>query len=157
MGSRPSRLFLSATLALIAPLPACNDSPTAPGDALNAVLTVTVNPNPITPDVFTTGFRIRYTVTITETAGVGGEFEVVNSTLFDEATGLQVALNSYDAADMVVFVGSKRLEPLASVDVPKVIDYVTPGGTSAATLTVSVRLKDDRGNTINQGLLVHVQ
>jgi hypothetical protein len=156
MASRLSRLVTSAGLALLALLPACSESPTAPGPAGSAILTVTVSPNPITPDTLLNGFRVRYTVTITETAGVGGEFEAVNSTLFDEATGFQIAVNNYDAADMIVFVGSKRLEPMASVDVPKQIDYAKPGGGSAALLTVNVRFKDDKANTISQGLLVRV-
>ena len=156
MGSRPTRLFLSASLVTAALLPACSSTPTAPSDASNAVLVLGVTPNPITADAVPNGFQIRYTVTITETAGVGGEFEAVNSSLFDDATGVQLAINNYDAADMIVFVGSKRLEPMASVEVPKQMAYATASGARAALLTVSVRFKDDKGNTLNQALLVRV-
>lgn len=157
MGLHSSRRPLPALLALAALAGGCNSqTPTAPGPAARAVLTLSVAPNPIPPDVIPNGFQIRYTITIKETAGVGGTFEFVNSTLFDDATGTQVAVNNFDDRDLVVFVGSKRVEPNGSLDVPQQIAYVTPGGGRAALLTVAVRVKDDKDNTVNESLLVRV-
>ncbi len=157
MDVHPTRILLPALLVGAALFPACrSDTPTAPGAAARAVLTLTVQPNPIVADPIPGGFQIRYTITVTETAGVGGQFEFVNSTLFDDVTGSQVAVNNFDNKDLIVFVGSDRLNPGARIDVPQTIAYVTPGGGKAALLTVAVRFKDDKSNLISGSILVRI-
>ncbi len=42
----------------------------------------------------------------------------VSAAVYDPETGKQVALNYYDSSDLVVYVGSKHIEPLGTLVVP---------------------------------------
>jgi hypothetical protein len=81
----------------------------------------------------------------------------VTSSVFDPETGLQVALSYFDSADLVVFVGSKRIEAGGTLVVPQTVSYVLPDFRTAASLTVSIQVKDDRNNLFNQSLLVKIE
>jgi hypothetical protein len=153
--SRRLALFLAG--ALLAP--ACgNDNITVP-DVSRAILEVTVNPSPVpgTQNEVTGSVAAAYSVVITETNGLGGDVVFVSSQVFDPETGLLVALNYFDAADLIVFVGGKRVEPLGSLTVPQTTSYVLPDFRKPALLTVSVQFKDDRGNLVNQSVLVKIE
>jgi hypothetical protein len=126
-----------------------------------AAIGITVAPNPITATTSVQlGFSwsIRFTVTITETAGLGGDVQLVSAALFDDVTGKQVAANLYDDKDLVVFVGKKRIEPKGSLDVTMQLDYAIPNDATAkaADLTVVVQFKDDKGNLLTQSVLIKV-
>jgi hypothetical protein len=151
------RFVLLLAAALLAP--ACqNDTVTLP-DVSRAALVVTVDPTPVpgTQNEVTGSVAAAYSVVITETNGLGGEVAFVSSQVFDPETGLMVALNYFDAADLVVFVGGKRLEPLGTLTVPQTTSYVLPDFRKPALLAVSVQLKDDRGNLVNQSVLVKIE
>jgi hypothetical protein len=81
----------------------------------------------------------------------------VSSQIYDPETGRQVALTYFDGADLVVFVGSKKIEPLGTLDVPQTASYILPDFRTAAQLTVNVQLKDDQGCLLNQSLLVKIE
>lgn len=159
-----SRLRCGRAVLLVlfaALLPACSsNTPSIPGGVLRSALSLTVTPSPVTPNITSAPIlSVQYTVKIEETAGLGGELQYVNGTIFSQATGAALAFNNYDSADIVVFVGNKRLEGGKSVNVSQQIDYVFPSGATSLTafLTVAVQLKDDRGNFVNQSILVPVQ
>jgi len=138
-------------------LAGCNSgSPTIPEGVLRAQIALTVSPNPLAPIAQPPLYSLRYTIKIAETAGLGGELQYVNGTVFDDATGNTVGLNNYDSADLLVFVGSKRLAGNASLDVQQQIDYSLPAESTKAILTVNVQFKDDRGNFITQSILVRL-
>jgi hypothetical protein len=122
-----------------------------------AVLTLAVDPNPVPPRASgTLGFaNISYRVLIRESAGLGGEF--IFATVFDETSGRSVGVNNFDAADLIVFIGSKRLEGGQSLEISQQIDYALPQDSAGARLVVSVQFRDDRGNVINQSLLVKIE
>jgi hypothetical protein len=157
--TRSLRLLAAASILLAA---GCGNNIVSPTDALRAVIAVNTNPNPVTAVSSTrigTAFSARFKVAITELAGQGGEVQAVNSTLYDDSTGFIVGLVNYDTADLLVFVGEKRIEAGGSLEVPIQIDYVIPSDPtlSVARLQVFVSFKDDRGNTVSSSVLVKVQ
>jgi hypothetical protein len=133
-----------------------SESPTLPEGVPLAQIALTVSPSPLVPTAQPPLYSLRYTVKIAETTGLGGELQYVNGTVFDDATGNTVGRINYDSADLVVFVGSKRLAGNASLEVQQQINYSLPAESTKAILTVNVQLKDDRGNFITQSILVRL-
>lgn len=153
-----SRLALLAPLVAVALLPGCSSgSPTVPDGVIRAAIALSVTPSPLVPLTATPPlYSLRYTVKISEVAGLGGELQFVNGTVFDDVSGLTVGLNNYDSADLLVFVGSKRVDANSSRDVQQEISYQLPANSTKAILTVNIQFKDDRGNFISQSILVRV-
>jgi hypothetical protein len=155
---RPLLLLLAVGMAAV--LPACgSSSSTLPDGVLRSVITVTLDPTPLPAKLSTTAIgylNINYKIIVTESSGLGAEFIFVNSTIFDEVSGFSVAVNNYDAADMTVFIGSKRIEGGKKVEIGQQIDYLLPTGSTLARLAIAVQLRDDRGNVINQSILVPI-
>jgi hypothetical protein len=155
-------MLRKTALALLVPatllLPACGEDNLTIPNVARAILEVTVDPNPITgaQNLLTGSVSAAYRITITERNGLGGEVQFVSSQIYDPETGLQVALNYFDGADLVVFVGSKRIEPGGTLVVPQTSDYFLPDFRVPAQLAVNVQMKDDRGNLINQSVLVKI-
>jgi len=149
-------LRIAAALLLVVALAGCGNSSPTPTGVGSAVITLTIAPNPIAA-VPTSGstFVVRWTSTIKETAGQGATVELVEARLYDDATGIVIAANAFDDKDLVVFVGSKRVEASSSLEIPQELSY-TATVKRAALLTVRVRVKDDKGNTLEQSLLVKV-
>ncbi len=154
------KLRLAVPLLLLALLPACSSNNPVPvtGIVRSAIL-VTVDPNPIpgAQNPVTLAVTVTYKITLAETAGLGCQVEFVSSSVFDPATGAQVAQNYFDGADMLVFVGSQRINPLGTLVVPQSLSYALPGNGKTANLVVTVQVKDDNGNIVNQSLLVQIQ
>ena len=71
--SRALRLGAPALAALL--VPACSNNNNTITDVPRAAITVTVDPNPVPPsqNVLTGSVSIGYKITITETAGLGGD------------------------------------------------------------------------------------
>jgi hypothetical protein len=159
----PTRLrrraaLLAAALATLV-MPACSsDSGTLP-DVYIAVVQVTVTPNPIlgVQNPLTGSVSASYRIDIQELNGLGGDVQFVSSTIYDPATGQQIALNYFDSDDLVVFVGSDRLDPLGTLTVPQTVSYTLPDLTKATSINVSVQVKDDRQNLITRSILVPVE
>lgn len=154
----PCRRFaLLLAGALLAP--GCGSNNVTIPDISRAIVDVSVDPNPVagTQNALTGSVSAPYTITITETNGLGGEVVFVSSAVYDPTTGKQVALNYYDSADLIVYVGSKRVEPLGTLVVAQTASYTLSDLSKAANLVVSVQLKDDRKNLINTSLLVKIE
>jgi hypothetical protein len=153
------RLHLPLALGLACLASACGNSTPTTGTGTRAALQLTVDPNPVPPSLNTlTGVvSIGYKITITETQGLGGEIQFVLAQVYDPETGALVSLTYFDSADLVVFVGKSRIEPLGTLVVPQTASYTLPDLRTNALLTVHVQMKDDRENLINQSLLVKVQ
>jgi hypothetical protein len=129
------------------------------GNGTRALLTVTINPTPVVSKASTTALgytNISYTVKVAESAGLGGQFVFINATVFDVASGVSIGVNNYDAADLLVFIGSKRLEANSSVEVKQQIDFLIPTVTTGTRLTVAVQFRDDNGSVLNQAVLIDV-
>ena len=69
---------------------------------------------------------------ITESNGGTGKVLFVSSQIFDPETGVQVALNYFDSADLKVFVGSDTIEPNGTLIVPQTASYILPDFRRAA-------------------------
>ena len=150
---------LPLALAAALLLPACGEDEIPTGTATNAILSVTVNPTPIPPSVNTlTGVvSIGYRIVITEINGLGGEVLFVSAQVYDPETGQQRSLTYFDGADLIVFVGEKRVEAFGTLEVPQTTSYALPDARINALLAVNVQLRDDRDNLINQSVLVKVE
>ena len=151
------RLPLVLLAALLAP--ACGEDTGTIPDVSRAEIAVTVDPNPVPPsqNALTGAVSIGYRVTITETRGLGGEILFVSAQVYDPETGLLHALTYFDSADLVVFVGDKRVEAGGTLVVPQTTSYILPDFRVNALLAVNVQMKDDRDNLINQSVLVKVE
>ncbi len=152
------RVRLPLVLAAALLLPACEDD-TPTGTATRAGLALSVTPTPVPPsfNTLTGAVSIGYRIVITETQGLGGEMTFVASQVFDPETGALASLTYFDAADLVVFVGQKRIDPNGTLEVPQTMSYALPGARMNALLTVNVQMKDDHDNVINQSVLVRVE
>jgi hypothetical protein len=155
------RPLLGLPLALAAALllPACGEDEIPTGTATNAILSVTVDPTPIPPSFNTlTGVvSIGYRIVITEINGLGGEVLFVSAQVYDPETGQQRSLSYFDGADLIVFVGEKRVEAFGTLEVPQTTSYTLPDARINALLAVNVQLRDDRDNLLNQSVLVKVE
>lgn len=157
--ARPTRPLLAVLVAGALLAPACgNDNLTLP-DVTRAALEITVEPSPIpaTQNELTLAVSATYTVTITEVNGLGGEVQFVSASVFERSTGRQVALNYYDSADLLVYQGSKRLEPLGQLVLAQSASYTLSDYSKAADLVVTVQLRDDRTNLVYTSLLVKIE
>jgi hypothetical protein len=150
------RFGLVLAAALLAP--ACGGNVTGPGGS-RAVITVAVDPNPVpgSQSPITGAVSVTYKVVITEVNGGSGEVVFVSSQIYNPETGQQVALSYFDGADMIVFVGTKRIEPLGTLTVPQTASYVLPDFSIPAQLVVNVQVKGDQGNLLNQSVLVQIE
>jgi hypothetical protein len=153
------RLALLAALAAAALLPGCGGTtPITIGTGSRAILVLAVDPIPLVASENTIGTAsASYKLTITETNGLGGEFAFVSGSVYDPASGNLVALNYYDSADMLVYVGTRRIEANGSVNLTQTVSYTLPTLTKAATLTINVQIKDDKGSTVNASKLVNIE
>jgi hypothetical protein len=155
------RPFVLVTLFAALGLVACgsDDSPTLP-NVVRSNIVVTVIPTPVegVQNASTGAVSASYRISIQETAGLGCEVVFVSSLVFDPETGLEVARPIYyDSSDLVVFVGDKRVEPLQALVVPQTVGYSLPDRRKQANIAVLVQVKDDRGNTLNQSVMVTIE
>ena len=150
------RLALVLAAALL--VPACGNGVTTPSGS-RAVITVTVDPNPVpgSQNALTGAISVSYKVVITETNGGGGKVLFVSSQIFDPESGAQVALTYFDSADLKVFVGSDTVEPRGTLTVPQTASYILPDYRKAAQMTVNVQVQGDQGLLINQSVLVKIE
>lgn len=141
-------------------LPSCgNNQPTLP-DVIRAGLVVSVSPSPVPPaqNPLNGVISIGYQVTISEVLGLGGEVLFVSAQVYDPETGLPAApITYFDGADLIVFVGTKRIEAGGTMEVPQSTSYVLPDFRVNALLAVNVQMRDDRDNLINQSILVKIE
>jgi hypothetical protein len=151
---------LLAVAALIG-LSACETGtglPSTPG-VTNAQIALSVDPSPVvaTQNSATKSVTAKFDVKIQELNGLGGDVVFLSMSVFDPESGAQAALVYFDGADLVVFVGSKRIEAKGTLVVPETASYSLPDGRKEATVTVAVQVRDDRGNLINRSVLAKIQ
>ena len=153
------RFLFAVLLAGVLLAPGCGTSTPTNTGVTRAVIDVSVAPSPVpgTQNALTGSVTAAYTITITETAGLGGDVDFVSSTVYEPSTGKQVALSYYDGADLIVYVGSKHVEPQGTLVVPQTVTYALSDLSKAANLTVSVQMRDDRQNLIYTSVLVKIE
>lgn len=157
--ARSPRLHLALVLIAALLAPSCGEDTLTAANVARAAILVTVDPTPVPPsqDSLTGSVSIGYRVTIQELNGLGGEILFVSAQIYDPETGLLVSLTYFDGADLIVFVGAKRIDPGGTLVVPQTTSYVLPDFRVNALLAINVQMKDDRDNLINQSVLVRVE
>jgi hypothetical protein len=145
-------------LVLAALLPACDDTVTNTPGTGRSVILVTVEPNPVigTQNALTGSVSAAYVVRIREVGGTGGTINFVTSTVFEPESGVQVAVNFFDSADLKVFVGTDRIEAEGELEVTQTTNYTLPDFRVPANMTVNVQVQGDRGLVVNQSTLVPI-
>jgi hypothetical protein len=121
----------------------------APVAASRASYSISITPSPIPAQPSTEpdfDWLIRFTVTIVESSGLGGNVDFVNAVLRDGATGAILPGVNFGAQDVISRAGTNRVEARSQLQIPLGVVYNVSGGSSAGTLTVDAQLTDDRGN-----------
>jgi hypothetical protein len=128
-----------------------------------ASITLAANPNPIAGIECTrcgaqsTDREAVTTLTIQETAGVGGTVAAIAMVLRENGTNALIASGEFDTAAVVSLAGSSRVPAGGSLLVRTVgVHYPRDQAGRTATLTYTVRVIDDRGNTVSRDLAVAV-
>lgn len=157
-GPRLRGFALVAALLIALVLPGCSDDSSDVGGAPRAAIFVSLVPNPVigVQNLLTGAVSAAYIVEIRELAGLGGTVQFVSSTVFDPESGVQVATNYFDSADLKVFVGTDRVEANGELDVSQSVNYALPDFRVNADMTVAVQMIDDRGSLINHSTLVRI-
>jgi hypothetical protein len=143
-------------LALAAALPACHNSSSVASGVAASQLSISVAPNPlVTVQSSLTGptFTIKFTTTVKEAAGLGATIQSISANLFDDATGALIAQTVYDDKDLVVFIGSNRVEAKGELAILQEVSYVALTKRTGS-LTVTLHAKDDKGNAFQLAVLV---
>ncbi|HET7745925.1 MAG TPA: hypothetical protein VFM29_01410 [Vicinamibacteria bacterium] len=160
------RKTLFSLLVLVLALPGCqiregDDGPTAPS---SADLTITVVPNPLRllvtcppGNAYCFG-SLDATVTLQETAGVGGRVEycdvaIRNVTLSRTETTVRLAAEWFRAQ-----AGTDRIEANGRLSVRPVVEGYPwlAGARPVIEILLDLQFQDDRGNTVRESLRVPV-
>jgi hypothetical protein len=88
--------------------------------------------------------------------GLGGE-PVREQPGLRPGDGPLASLTYFDGADLIVFVGKKKIDPGGTLVVPQTQSYILPDFRTKALLAINVQMKDDHDNVINQSVLVKVE
>jgi hypothetical protein len=137
----------------------CNGSNTVTPGATPAYITLEINPNPVLATPYSPAgptYAANWTTSIIESAGRGGTVQLVKATVYDSASGISLTTANYDESDLVVFVGSSRVDANGVLAVPQQATYASSAG-EAATLTVTVTFKDDAGIVQERSVLAKIE
>jgi hypothetical protein len=99
------------------------------------------------------------TVTIIETAGLGGRLDAIEFVLRDRVAGVAVGTLNLTPADIASRAGSDRLQAMGRLAVRPIIEgYPVPADMPRPQLEVQVaaQLTDDRGNVVRHARTVPV-
>lgn len=145
-------LILTALLAT-----ACSgSSPTEPAQASRASITVTTSPTSQVATCVNTNALCGATVTVTiqESAGLGGNIDFINSSFRNTAGTIGDAAN-FPGSMIVTMSGTNRISARGSLTVPTTGTtrignlWSQNGGVGrVGVLVITVQMTDDRGNVI---------
>ncbi len=156
---RASLSFLLVAAAISFSGCGSDGSPTD-GGAANAQILLTIEPTPVVAvqDPLFGTVSASYKVVLKELAGLGGEIVFVHSTVFDPQTGFQAGGGDFfDGTDLAVYIGTKRIEAGGTLTIPRTVSYALSDLRKAATLTVTVQVRDDHQRVTNQSILVPIE
>jgi hypothetical protein len=154
-----------AAVAIATALPACeyfNKGPTTPAPSPSpgtAVLAITVAPDPLkilwvcpVSDTYCYG-SLDSTVTVTETAGVGGRVDNVDFTVRDALLGIELTTLHLSSEDIKAKAGTNRIEAMGKLAVRPIVEgYPVKKAIPRPSLNidVSVQVTDDKNNVVKQ-------
>lgn len=155
----------AATAALALSLPACEffqkdpATPTPSPSPTAAVLAIAVAPDPLkvlwvcpVGDTYCYG-SLDSTVTISETAGVGGRVDSVDFTARDSTLDVALTTLHLSSDDIKAKAGTNRIEAMGQLAVRPIIEgYPVKSNVPRPTIAidVAVQLTDDKGNVVKQ-------
>lgn len=129
-----------------------------------ASIALSIAPNPIPLYPVAPGHGLRaygatWTVTVVETAGLGGTLEAVSTAVRETSTGRDLDRIELDAAGIAQQAGTARVRPLGSLSVQQQVvlpfdPLVPPPRFGPLAFLVSARLTDDEGHVLTQSLQV---
>ncbi len=129
-----------------------SDAPPGPDTMPLAHLSLSVEPKPVTAGPNSTSpHSAHWRVVLTESGGVGGNVNFVDTTLRDAASGARPMPGSQLALagpDVVARAGTTRIEPLGRLIVDESLDYGLASGGQAVNLTVAAQFRDDNGHLV---------
>jgi hypothetical protein len=147
-------------------LAACEESTPV---ASSAAVSITVTPTPVPvrlacpaqvpgqPTPANCFLSLDPTVTIAETAGVGGRLESVDVTVRDLGSGQDQTRVTLDRAWIVGQAGTDRVDPFGRIAFRPVVDnYPIPFGRPNLAVILAVRFVDDRGNVLSPSVQINV-
>ena len=123
----------------------------------SAQIAISVVPDPLrllvvcpagTPNCFGS---LDATVTVTESAGVGGRVTRIELILQDAILGITLEHETYDSTWLTTHVGTDRIEPRGALAVRPVVEgYPFPASAPRPSLavTLNVTMVDDKGHTV---------
>lgn len=113
------------------------------------VFAANVTPSPVVAETSTgSGFQFvaRFTVNITESAGLGGNVDFINVTLTSN-TGASTSAVNFGASDVISRAGSNRVEARSRLQVPVGVVYTFSTRRSNGSISIEIQVTDDRGNS----------
>jgi len=150
-------------VAIATALPACeyfNKGPTTPAASPRpgmAALSIAVAPDPLKilwvcpiADTYCFG-SLDSTVTVTETAGVGGRVDNVDFTVRDALLGIELTTLHLSSDDIKAKAGTNRIEPLGKLAVRPIVEgYPVKKDLPRPSLNIdiSVQVTDDKNNVV---------
>lgn len=156
--------FIAAVAIAIA-LPACeyfDKGPTTPAPSPSpgtAALSIAVAPDPLkilwvcpVSDTYCYG-SLDSTVTVTETAGVGGRVDNVDFTVRDALLGIELTTLHLSSEDIKAKAGTNRIEPSGKLAVRPIVEgYPVRSNIPRPSLNIdiSVQVTDDKDNVVKQ-------
>ena len=159
--TRAVRAAVVASLVVIGQAGCGKSSPAGPSPT--AAIDLSANPNPIVSRVCAgcgAGSTDREAVTqltIRETGGAAATVTAIAVSLRDNASGATIGAGEFDQGGVASLAGSAQLAPNGTLTARDVgVHYPPSQAGRAATLTYTVRIRDDRGNTTSRDLAVPV-
>lgn len=146
-------------LALLAA--ACGSSPSSPSPS--AAIGLTATPNPVSSHLCTgcgagsTDREVTVQLTIQETGGVAVTVDAVAVSLRETGSNAVIAAGEFDGSGVRFFAGTERIPANGSIVLRDIgAHYAAVQAGKAATLTLTVRVRDDRGATLSRDISVAV-
>lgn len=122
-----------------------------PGSATQAQIGLSLSSSPVNAVVAANGgasWTAAWTVTVQETAGLGGNILSVGATLTD-STGAPIAETTLDAEQLTAQMGgNNHIRGGSRQDIPTSLTFDFPADAVSGDLRVTVQFSDDRGNTV---------
>ena len=135
------------------PTPPAPPSPPVPPTQASLLLSLSSSPiDAVVPTDGSTAFSAAWTLSVKETAGIGGAIDSVRATLVD-AGGATIAETELDVPELSEQLGgSNRIGGGSDHGIAMSMSFNFPDETATGNLHVSVQMTDDRGNPVSAGL-----
>jgi len=133
-------------------LPTTPKPPSPPVPPSQAAIALSLSPSPIDAVVAGGGsapWSAEWTLSVQETAGIGGDIDSVRATLAD-STGASIGETEIDADQVSGQLGgSNHIRGGSNQKLLMNLSFDFPAETPSGALHVALQLRDDRGNTVS--------